>query len=386
LKARPKQDWLFITTGVLTFRLTAGFPVLAFPKSFAPEQSSTAVIGTEVMSMASSAVLATEPANPEGVVAAGAYVDGRRVANIAIDEASSWRSRPGHVVWIGLHEPDIALLTSVQQQFQLHDLAIEDADHAHQRPKIEQYGDGLFIVARTAQLVGDSITFGETHLFVGEGYLVSVRHGASTSYTPVRERCESCPRALARGEDYILYAILDFIVDNYSPVLETIQEEVEAMEALVLASAMTRAQIERLYLLRRDLLRLRNAVGPLVEVCRRLEHDNLPMVRPTMQPLFRDVTDHVRTVQEQIDSLREVLAFAFEASLLVGQAQETAVSKKLASWLAIIAVPTAVAGIYGMNFKNIPELQLEYGYFIVMGAMAIACAALFWRFRRVGWL
>ena len=158
------------------------------------------------------------------------------------------------------------------------------------------------------------------------------------------------------------------------------------MEALVLASAMTRAQIERLYLLRRDLLRLRNAVGPLVEVCRRLEHDNLPMVRSTMQPLFRDVTDHVRTVQEQIDSLREVLAFAFEASLLVGQAQETAVSKKLASWLAIIAVPTAVAGIYGMNFKNIPELQWEYGYFTVMGVIAIACAALFWRFRRVGWL
>jgi len=338
------------------------------------------------MNVAPSAVLATEPVNSEGVVAAGAYVDGRRVANIAIDEASSWRSRPGHVVWIGLHEPDLSLLTSVQRQFQLHDLAIEDADHAHQRPKIEQYGDGLFIVARTAQLAGDSIEFGETHLFVGEGYLVSVRHGASTSYTRVRERCESCPRALARGEDYILYAILDFIVDNYSPVLETIQEEVEVMEALVLASAMTRAQIERLYMLRRDLLRLRNAVGPLVEVCRRLEHDNLPMVRPSMQPLFRDVTDHVRTVQEQIDSLREVLAFAFEASLLVGQAQETAVSKKLASWLAIIAVPTAIAGLYGMNFKNMPELQWEYGYFTVLGVIVMTCAALFWRFRRVGWL
>ena len=338
------------------------------------------------MNVASSSVLPTEPISSEGVVAAGVYVDGRRVANIAIDEASSWRSRPGHVAWIGLHEPDMSLLKSVQRQFQLHDLAIEDANHAHQRPKIEQYGDGLFIVARTAQLDGDSIAFGETHLFVGEGYLVSVRHGASTSYTPVRERCESCPRALARGEDYILYAILDFIVDNYSPVLEVIQEEVEAMEQQVLASAMTRAQIERLYLLRRDLLRLRNAVGPLVEVCRRLEHDNLPMVRPTMRPLFRDVTDHVRTVQEQIDSLREVLAFAFEASLLVGQAQETAVSKKLASWLAIIAVPTAVAGIYGMNFKNIPELQWENGYFIVMSAMLVACAALYWRFRRVGWL
>jgi magnesium transporter len=338
------------------------------------------------MNVASRAVQTTGPVPSVGVVAAGAYVDGRRVANIAVEDAAGWRTRPGHVVWIGLHEPDAALLSSVQQQFQLHDLAIEDAGHAHQRPKIEQYGDALFIVARTAQLDGDGIAFGETHLFVGEGYLVSVRHGPSTSYTPVRERCESCPRALARGEDYILYAILDFIVDNYSPVLETIQEEVEAMEAQVLASAMTRAQIERFYLLRRDLLRLRHAVGPMVEVCRRLEHDKLPMVRPTMQPLFRDVTDHIRTIQEQIDSLREVLAFAFEASLLVGQAQETAVSKKLASWLAIIAVPTMIAGIYGMNFKNMPELEWEYGYFAVMGTILIACAGLYWRFKRVGWL
>ena len=152
------------------------------------------------------------------------------------------------------------------------------------------------------------------------------------------------------------------------------------------AQPMTRAQIERLYLLRRDLLRLRHAVGPLVEVCRRLEHDNLPMVRPTMRPLFRDVTDHVRNVQEQIDSLREVLAFAFEASLLVGQAQETAISKKLASWLAIVAVPTAIAGVYGMNFKNMPELEWEYGYFAVIGVIVAVCAVLFWRFRRAGWL
>lgn len=338
------------------------------------------------MNIAPLSTSATEPVSSEGVVAAGVYVDGRRIANIAINEASSWRSKPGHVVWIGLHEPDLALLRSVQQQFDLHDLAIEDANTAHQRPKIEQYGDALFIVARTAQLIEGRISFGETHLFVGEGYLVSVRHGASTSYAAVRERCESCPRALARGEDYILYAILDFIVDNYSPVLETIHEEVEAIEEYMLANTITRAQIERLYMLRRDLLRLRNAVGPLVEVCRRLEHDNLPMVRSTMQPLFRDVTDHVRNIQERIDSMREVLAFAFEASLLVGQAQETAVSKKLASWLAIIAVPTAVAGIYGMNFKYIPELQLEYGYFIVMGLMVVACAGLYWRFRRVGWL
>src|SRR5947199_4337799 len=340
----------------------------------------------ETMGTAATAVGTTVPDTSGGVVAAGVYVDGRRVANIAIDDASSWRSKPNHVVWIGLHEPDMSVLTRVQRQFELHDLAIEEADHAHQRQKIEQYGDALFIVARTAQLDGDSIAFGETHLFVGEGYIVSVRHGASTSYRSVRERCESCPRALARGEDYILYAILDFIVDNYSPVLETIQEEVEAMEAQVLASAMTQAQIERLYLLRRDLLRLRNAVGPLVEVCRRLEHDNLPMVRSTMQPLFRDVTDHVRTVQERIDSLREVLAFAFEASLLVGQAQETAVSKKLAAWAAILAVPTAIAGIYGMNFRNMPELEWRYGYEAVIVAIFALCGILYWRFRKNGWL
>jgi magnesium transporter len=218
------------------------------------------------------ATSATDHVGSDGVIAAGVYVDGRRVANIAIDEASSWRAKPGHVVWIGLYEPDLALLTSVQKQFDLHDLAIEDANHAHQRPKIEQYGDGLFIVARTAQLIDGRIAFGETHLFVGEGYLVSVRHGASTSYTAVRERCESCPRALARGEDYILYAILDFIVDNYSPVLETIHEEIEAIEDHVLAHPITRTEVERLYMLRRDLLKLRNAIGPLVEVCRRLEH------------------------------------------------------------------------------------------------------------------
>ena len=328
----------------------------------------------------------SEPVSAEGVVAAGAYVDGRRVANIAISEASSWRAKPGHVVWIGLHEPDMALLGAVQKQFDLHELAIEDANNAHQRPKIEQYGEALFIVARTAQLIEGRIAFGETHIFIGDGYLVTVRHGASTSYTAVRERCESCPRALARGEDYILYAILDFIVDNYSPVLESIHEEVEEIEDYVLSNVITKEQIERLYMLRRDLLRLRNAIGPLVEVCRRLEHDELSMVRPAMQTLFRDVTDHVRNIQERIDSMREVLAFAFEASLLVGQAQETAVSKKLASWLAILAVPTAVAGIYGMNFKYIPELQLEYGYFIVMGLMALTCIGLYWRFRRVGWL
>ncbi|MCO5092448.1 magnesium/cobalt transporter CorA [Bosea sp. (in: a-proteobacteria)] len=325
-------------------------------------------------------------AHAAGVVASGVYVDGVRIADIPVTDAGEWARKDDHVVWIGLFEPEPELLGCVQEQFNLHPLAVEDATNAHQRPKLEQYGDALFVVARTAQLIDGRITFGETHLFVGRGYLVSVRHGASTSYTSVRQHWETCPTSLAKGEDFILYAILDFIVDNYMPVLEAIHDEVEAIEDKVLAKPMARADIERLYMLRRDLLRLRNAVAPLVDVCQRLMNGTVPQVRPTLAPMFRDVTDHVRTVQEKIDSLREVLAFAFEASLLVGQSQENAITKRLASWAAILAVPTAVAGIYGMNFRNMPELELAYGYYGVLAVIVISCAVLYWRFRRNGWL
>ena len=309
-----------------------------------------------------------------------------RVADIAIDRAGDWARKEGHVVWIGLWEPDAELLQRVREQFGLHPLAIEDAEQAHQRPKLEQYGDALFVVARTAQLVDSRIAFGETHIFIGKGYIVTVRHGASTSYTAVRQHWESCPGSLARGEDFILWAILDFIVDNYMPVLESIHDEVEEIEDRVLANPMTRADIERLYMLRRDLLRLRSAAAPLVDVCGRLSSAELPQIRTAMHPMFRDVTDHIRTVQEKVDSLREVLAFAFEASLLVGQSQETAVAKRLASWAAILAVPTAIAGIYGMNFKNMPELETPYGYPTVIAAIIIICGILYWRFRKNGWL
>jgi magnesium transporter len=330
---------------------------------------------------------ALSPANENlGIVAASAYVDGRRVATVSLLDAGEWARRPRHVVWIGLHEPDTALLNQLQAQFDLHPLAIEDAGKAHQRPKLEQYEAALFIVARTAQLVNGRIAFGETHLFVGKGYVVSVRHGASVSYAAVRQRCEACPTTLSHGADYILYAILDFIVDNYKPVLETIHGEVEAIEDRVLSTELAQTEVERLYLLRRDLLRLRNAVVPLVEVCRKLEHTEVIAIDPAMRPLFRDVTDHIRRVQEEIDALREVLAFAFEASQLMGQAQQTAITRKLAAWAAILAVPTAIAGIYGMNFKYIPEIEWTYSYFVVMPVIFLICDFLYWRFRRDGWL
>ncbi len=330
--------------------------------------------------------LAPPVLDTSGIVAAGVYRDGIRVRDIAIEEAGDWTGHDGHVVWIGLLEPSRDLLLRVQHEFHLHDLAIDDAVRAHQRPKVEQYGDALFIVARTAQLIEGRVRFGETHIFLGRGYLVSVRHGASTSYTPVRRHWESCPEALGKGEDFILYALLDFIVDNYMPVLEAIEEEVEAIEDGVLVKTMAPAEIERLYALRRDLLRLRNAAGPLVDVCRRLTSADLPLIRPAMHAHLRDVTDNIRGVQERIDNLREVLAFAFEASLLMGQSQETMVAKKLASWAAMLAVPTAVAGVYGMNFDYMPWAKDHNAFWTIMSLMLVICLFMYWRFRKNGWI
>jgi magnesium transporter len=335
-----------------------------------------------------SGALNLEPAGREpSLVAAGVYAGGRKVAELeTVEAAADWLGRPDHVVWIGLFEPPDALLGRLQRLFGLHELAIEDARHAHQRPKLEQYGDALFVVARTAQIVENRIAFGETHLFVGRGYVVTVRHGASRSYGAVRQRCEASSDTLAHGEDYILYAVLDAIVDAYFPVLDAIRAEVDAAEDRVLKGTVAQAQVERLYHLRRDLLRLRNAVVPLVEVCRRLERAEALPIDAEMQPLFRDVTDHVHRVQEDIDALREVLAFAFEASLMMGQARQTDTTRQLAAWAAILAVPTAIAGVYGMNFENMPELKWQYGYFAVLVVIALVCVGLFWRFRRNGWI
>ncbi|MGM4920522.1 magnesium/cobalt transporter CorA [Tardiphaga sp. 813_E8_N1_3] len=329
---------------------------------------------------------AATPGNVPGVVASSVYADGRRVADIPVEEAGVWAQKPGHVVWIGLFEPSLELLEKLRAQFDLHPLAIEDALKSHQHPKVEQYGEALFIVARTAQLVDQTVAFGETHIFLGKGYVVSVRHGASTSYASVRERCEACPTNLTHGEDYILYAILDFIVDNYRPVIESILSEIDELEDGVLHRMLTRAEFERLYKLRRELLRLRRAVGPLVDVCHRLEHIDILFIDDEMKPLFRDVLDHVKRAEEDIDSLREVLAFAFEASLMSGQSQQTEITRRLAAWAAILAVPTAIAGIYGMNFEHMPELKWAYGYYVVLGGIAAICGYLYTRFKRNGWL
>jgi magnesium transporter len=319
-------------------------------------------------------------------MAAGVYANGRRISDIRIEEAHEWTARPGHVVWIGLLDPSYELLRRVQAQFGLHDLAIEDAGKSHNHPKVELYGDALFIVARTAQLVDGRIAFGETHIFVGRGYVITVRHGASVSYSAVRQRCESCPTILATGEHYILHAILDFIVDNYMPVTAAIHAEVEEIEDRVLSMPLGPQDIERLHILRRDLLRLRSAAVPLVEVCRRLEHTDVLPMSPGMKYQFRDVTDHIHMVAAEVDTLRELLAFVFEASVMIGQIQQNDITRRLAAWAAILAVPTAVAGIYGMNFEHMPELKWQYGYFLILGLIAVAVLGLYAGFRRHKWL
>ena len=347
-------------------------------ESFVPQE--------EVEGAGSEAAGLRGPETRPGVIAAAVYQNGKRICDIPISDSHLWRQKENTVVWIGLHEPDALLLAEVQREFDLHPLAIEDAGHAHQRPKLEIYGDAMFVVARTAHMMGGEIVFGETHLFVGRGYVVSVRHGASSSYNLVRQRCEASPMALAHGENYILYSILDFIVDNYVPVIEMIHEEVEELEERVLRERLDKADVERLYMLRRSLLRLRNAVVPLVDVCRRHEHLDLPGMDAMLHALFRDVTDHVRRVQEDIDSLREVLAFTFEASLMIGQSEQTEITRKLASWAAILAVPTAIAGIYGMNFVDMPELHMRYGYFFVLAAIFVIRTGLYRFFKKARWL
>lgn len=320
------------------------------------------------------------------VVASTAYRAGCRVADVPVTEAGAWAAREGHFVWIGLLEPDEPLLHEVKRQFSLHELAVEDALHAHQRPKVELYGDSLFMVLRTARMENGRLVLGETHVFAGRGYVVTVRHGASTTYSPVRARCESAPQLLSHGEDFVVYAVMDYVVDCYTPVLDEMAGMVEELEETLLTRPPSMTEIERIHQLRRDLERLRRAASPLLDVCSRLERFDLPMIDPEMRPYYRDVQDHVIRVNEQIGSLREILSFAFETSMVLAASRQNDVTRKLAAWAAILAVPTAIAGLYGMNFEHMPELHWRYGYPTVLAVIAAVCGTLYRRFRRMGWL
>lgn len=320
------------------------------------------------------------------VVASAVYRDGVRVRVMPLEAVDPAALAERELVWIGLHEPSMEVLAHVQARFGLHPLAVEDANRSHQRPKIDLYGEALFMVLRTAQVKDACIVFGETHIFAGRGYVIAVRHGPSISYGDVRTRCEREAAMFARGAGYVIYAIMDFVADNFFPVIDTIAEEVAEIEAHIIAKTFTSDEVNRLYQLRRELLGFRRSVTPMLEVCARLERYNLPIIDAEMRPYYHDVYDHVQQVNESIDNLREALASAFDAAMMLSAASQNEVTKKLAGWAAILAVPTAIAGIYGMNFENMPELKWEYGYHAVVASVVAVCAWLYWRFRKADWL
>jgi magnesium transporter len=320
------------------------------------------------------------------VVNCVAYEGGRRRAEVDLNEPCP-AQKEGAFIWVGLHEPDKEQLRMVQQRFGLHDLAIEDALLAHQRPKLEIYGDSVFIALRTAQVVDHKLQFGETHIFAGRGYVVTVRHGSTTAYREVRARCEGAPKMLAMGESFVVYSIIDFIVDNYLPVLHALEAEADALEEEVFSTRSTdKADVERIYELRHELLLLRRAAQPLQEVCNRIMRYDVPLIDHAMNDYFRDIQDHVIRVVEGIDNLRDLLTAALEANLLLVSLAQNDVTKKLTGWAAILSIPLAIASVYGMNFKWMPELEMPYGYPAVMAVIIGLCGLLFYRFRRAGWL
>ena len=324
----------------------------------------------------------------KGVVNSVAYAGGLRIGEVAIPDISEVLKQPGRFVWIGLHEPDDEALAEIQQEFSLHDLAVEDAARAHQRPKLERYGDSLFVVLRTVHLdpTTGGIDFGETHLFVGSNYVVSVRHGPSLPYVEVRSRCEANPELLGKGPGFVLYALMDFIVDQYFPVVDAFEDKLEALEDNIFRQTLTRETTERIYGLKRDLLEVKRAVVPLVDMCNRLVRVDVAVVPEDARVYFRDVYDHAIRINEMIDTLRELLTTALEANLSLISVSQNEDMKRLAGWAAIIAVPTMIAGVYGMNFKFMPELDWPFGYPVVMVIMFGVCGFLYYRFKRSGWL
>ena len=323
---------------------------------------------------------------PHDLVAAFLYRDGKPVAPVPLDQPLQCAADRSEFVWIGLSEPTEAELLQLQENYGLHPLAVEDALKAHQLPKVEVFGDQLFVIARTAQLEGDQIAYGETAIFVSENFVISVRHGSARAHTELRRQLEAAPTLLRHGVDYVLHGILDFIVDGYFPIAEAIEDEVLETEQRMLDSFIGREEIRRLFKLRRELIYFQRILGPMSEMCKRLAHLDLPALDPEVSPYFNDVYDHARRVEARIASLREVLLSVFEASNLLEQQRQGAITKQLAAWAAILAVPTAIAGIYGMNFQNMPELKTEYGYFIVVAVIFALCVSLFIRFKKLEWL
>ena len=323
------------------------------------------------------------------IVDCAVYTNGeRRDGTLELAEAyercardnSSW-------VWIGLHQPTEQEFDSVRREFDLHPLAVEDAIKAHQRPKLEEYGDNLFFVLKPARYHDDreEVEFGEILIFMGAGFLITVRHGGTTELTEVRRHVEGNPERIKRGPAGVLHAIVDRIVDDYTPVLEGVEDDIEEVEEQ--AFSPTRANpAQRIYHLKREVLQLHRATAPLIDPLDRLSRDKHEYVPEEMHSYFRDVYDHAIRVNDQVENFREMLNSVLGANLTQVTVRQNDDVRKISAWVAIIAVPTMIAGIYGMNFEHMPELKWTYGYPAVVAVMLTICGSLYAYFKRAGWL
>ena len=315
-----------------------------------------------------------------------AYQDGRRIADIEPREISDYLKRPGCFVWVALKDATEAELAQAQEEFDLHPLAVEDARHGHQRPKIEEYGDSLFVVLHTVEVQGEELNVGEVDIFVGPNYVLSVRNRSERGFQEVRNRAEREPHLLKHGSGYVFYFIMDAVVDRYFPVLDAIESELESLEDKLFSAPSPRESIEALYYVKQKLTTLKHAANPLLEYSGKLYGGRVPQVCGGLGEYFRDVTDHLIRLNQSIDAARETVNTAIQVNLGIINMGHGEVTKRLAAYAALVAVPTMIAGVYGMNFEYMPELKWTYGYPMVMGIMAVLDGYLFYKFRKSGWL
>ncbi|HUX23236.1 MAG TPA: magnesium/cobalt transporter CorA [Burkholderiales bacterium] len=320
------------------------------------------------------------------LVSCVAYENGKKLGDIEKKDISQYVRRPECLVWVAMFEPSPDELSEMQQEFDLHALAVEDAHHGHQRPKIEEYGDSLFAVLHTVEVEEGEIVIGEVNVFVGPNYLLSVRSRTRHGFATVRTRCEREPHLLRRGSGFVFYALMDAVVDRYFPVLDELEDELEAVEDRIFSGQSTRSNIESLYELKQKLMTLKHAAGPLLDATGKLHGGRVPQVCAGTQDYYRDVYDHLIRINQSIDSLREMVTTAISVNLSLITLQENETTRRIAAYAALVAVPTMIAGVYGMNFKNMPELSWEFGYPVALAVMTVLDSVLFYRLRKAGWL
>jgi magnesium transporter len=297
------------------------------------------------------------------------YQEGQKLSDIPVEDISNWLAKPGCLTWVALRDASLVEMTQMQEEFDLHPLAIEDATHGHQRPKIEEYGDTVFVVMHLLEVHQDEIKVSEVAIFVGPNFVLSVRNGSKQDFLGVRERCEREPELLKLGSGFVSYALMDAVVDRYFPLVEALESDLEDVEAQIFERGSARWNIERLYALKHRSSMLRHAVVPLLEVVGKLHGGRVPAVCMNSQEYFRDVHDHLARINGALDTIRDTITTAIQVNLSLVTIEESEVTKRLAAWAAIFAVSTALAGIWGMNFEFMPELKWKYGYPMALGVI-----------------